>query len=50
VLLTPEKERILRLLIERIDYDGGSARLSLSFRLPGIATLASEVGTPEKAS
>jgi site-specific DNA recombinase len=50
VLLTPEKERILRLLIERIDYDGGSARLSLRFRLPGIATLSSEVGAAEKTS
>ncbi len=48
VLLTPEKERILRLLIERIDYDG--SRLSLSFRLPGVMTLASEVGATGKAS
>ncbi|HYS05520.1 MAG TPA: hypothetical protein VEW47_10045 [Candidatus Dormibacteraeota bacterium] len=48
MLLTPEKERILRLLIERIDYDGASGMLSFTFRLPGIASLTAE--TSEKAS
>src|SRR5439155_10368670 len=38
VLLTPEKERILRLLIERIDFDGATGMLSFAFRLPGIAS------------
>ena len=41
VLLAPEKERILKLLIERIDYDG--SRLAVRFR-----ALAGEVG--EEAS
>ena len=48
VLLTPEKERILGLLIDRIDYHGEHGTLSIAFRLPGIATLAAE--TAEKAS
>jgi site-specific DNA recombinase len=48
VLLTQEKERILRLLIERIDYDGATGLLSFAFRLPGIASLTAE--TAEKAS
>ena len=42
VLLTPEKERVLGLLIERIDYHGEDGTLSIAFRLPGIATLAAE--------
>ena len=42
VLLTPEKERILKLLIETIDYEGEAGTLSLAFRLPGIATLVAE--------
>ena len=37
VLLTPEKERILKLLIERIDYDG--CRLAVRFQtLPAEAS------------
>ena len=48
VLLTPEKERILRLLIDRIDYDGRTEEMSFAFRLPGIASLAAEAA--EKAS
>jgi len=42
VLLTPEKERILRLLIETIDYDGATGMLSFVFRLPGVASLIAE--------
>jgi hypothetical protein len=42
VLLTPERERILRLLIERIDYDGATGMLSFAFRLPGVASLIAE--------
>ncbi len=50
VLLTPEKERILRLLIDRIDYDGEAETMSFAFRLPGLAELASEMATAEKTS
>ncbi len=46
VLVAPEKERILKLLIERIDYDG--SRLAVRFRVQGLAALAGEIR--EKAS
>jgi site-specific DNA recombinase len=49
VLLAPEKERILRLLIERINCDGASEALSFTFRLPGVAALMAE-SKPEMAS
>jgi site-specific DNA recombinase len=41
VLLAPEKERVLQLLIEGIDYDGN--RLQVRFRITGLAALAAEV-------
>ena len=43
VLLTPEKERVLSLLIERISYDGATEELKIEFKMAGIATLASEL-------
>jgi site-specific DNA recombinase len=45
VLLTPEKERALRLLIERVDYDGGTGRLDIAWRLSGFGQLVEEVGS-----
>ncbi len=45
VLLTPERERVLNLLIERVAYDGGTGKLDIAFRLAGIATLAAEVAS-----
>ncbi len=42
-LLTPEKERVLRLLISAVRYDGSTKRLEIDFRLSGIAELAKEV-------
>jgi site-specific DNA recombinase len=48
VLLTPEKERVLRLFIERIDYDGATGTLSFAFRLPGIVDLAAETKAMER--
>ncbi len=42
VLLTPEKERVLNLLIERVSYDGRDEKLNIRFRLDGIASLAAE--------
>jgi site-specific DNA recombinase len=48
VLLTPEKERVLRLVIERIDYDGVTGMLAFVFRLPGVASLTA--GTSEMGS
>ena len=44
VLLTPEKERVLGLLIERVTYDGATQRLEITFSPAGVATLAAEVG------
>jgi site-specific DNA recombinase len=43
VLLTPEKERVLNLLIERVAFNGADGDLRIDFRLPGIAQLAAEV-------
>ena len=45
VLLTPEKERVLRLLIEKIAYDGTTKALTITFHPTGIATLAAEVAS-----
>ena len=47
VLLTPEKERVLRLLIERIDYDGGTGKLDIAWRLAGFGELADEIAGDE---
>ena len=44
VLLTPEKERVLRLLINCVRYNGETQRLDIDFRLAGITELAQEVG------
>jgi len=44
VLHTPEKERILRLLIEKVSYDGRCGELAITFRPTGIAALTGEIG------
>ena len=43
VLLTPEKERIMRILIERIEISGKSGKLAIAWRLAGFGQLAAEV-------
>jgi len=43
VLLMPEKERVLQLLIEQIDYDGN--RLDIAWRLAGFGQLVEEIGS-----
>ncbi|MCP4006749.1 MAG: recombinase family protein, partial [bacterium] len=43
VLLTPERERVLQLLIDRIDYDGGTGDLQITWRLSGFGDFAAEV-------
>jgi site-specific DNA recombinase len=45
VLLTPERERVLRLLVEKVDYDGGNGKLDISWRLAGFGQLAEEIGS-----
>jgi site-specific DNA recombinase len=47
VLTVPERERVIRMLIERIDYDGRDGSLRISYRLAGLAHLAAEVATEE---
>jgi site-specific DNA recombinase len=44
VLLTPERERVLKLLIETINYDGVTEELTIDWRLAGFGELAAEVG------
>jgi len=44
-LTTPERARVVQLLVERIDYDGGTGKLALTFRPAGVRTLAVE-GSP----
>jgi site-specific DNA recombinase len=39
-LTSAEQARIVQLLIERIDYDGGTGRLDITFRPAGVRTLA----------
>jgi len=41
VMLTPERERVLKLLIDRIDYSGGE--LAIQWRMAGFGELAAEV-------
>jgi site-specific DNA recombinase len=45
VLLAPERERVVRLLIERIDYDGGE--LKVTFSATGARLLTAEVAFAE---
>ena len=45
VLLTPEKERVLQLLIEQINFDGGAGKLEIQWRLAGFGQLAEEIGS-----
>ena len=43
VLLIPERERVLKLLIEKIEYDGESGEMTIHWRLAGFGELAAEV-------
>ena len=43
-LLTPERERVLNLLLDRVVYDAATEQMSIEFRLPGMARFAGEVG------
>ncbi len=44
VLLTPERERVLRLLIGRVEYHGADGQLNITWRLAGFGQLVEEVG------
>jgi len=43
-LLSPERERVMHLLIDRIDYNGATGQLAIQWRLTGFGQLAAEVG------
>jgi site-specific DNA recombinase len=47
--LTPrEQTRIVQLLVERIDFDGGKGKVAITFRPSGIRTLAAEIADQRK--
>ena len=49
-LLFPlEQERLIRLLIDRIDFDGEASKIEMTFRPAGIMTLAGEINQNEEA-
>ena len=48
VLFPMEKERVIRMLIDRIDYDGRSSKLAIEFAASGIQALAGEVGSAKE--
>ena len=50
ILHTPEKERILRLLLETVTCDGRTEDLTITFRPTGIADLSAEMGGTEETS
>jgi site-specific DNA recombinase len=50
VLLTPERERVVRLLIKRIDYAGSTGELTLTFSATGARLLAADVATAESTT
>jgi hypothetical protein len=47
--LTPERQaRVLRQLIERVDYDGGAGKLAITLRSEGTSAIASELNAEAK--
>ena len=50
VLLTPERERIVRLLIDRVDYAGASRELKFTFSATGAKLLAADLASAESTS
>src|SRR5262249_958461 len=41
-LTSRERARVVQLLIERIDYDGGTGKIGITFAPAGVQTLAAE--------
>jgi site-specific DNA recombinase len=48
-LTTLERARVMQLLIETIDYDGGTGSLGITFRPGGVRTLATETTATAEA-
>jgi len=46
-LTSHEQTRIVQLLVERVDYDGATGKVSITFHPNGIKTLADELATQE---
>jgi site-specific DNA recombinase len=44
-----EQARLIRLLVERVDYDGAQGSVAITFRPGGIKTLAAEHDHQEAA-
>jgi len=44
-----EQERVVRLLVERVEYDGKAGEVAITFRPAGIKTLAIEAGHEVKS-
>jgi site-specific DNA recombinase len=47
VLLTPERERVVRLLIEQVRYDGATGTLRFAFSPAGFSLLAADLASAE---
>lgn len=45
MLLSPERERVVRLLIDRVDYDGAGGELKITFSPTGATLLAAKVAS-----
>jgi site-specific DNA recombinase len=50
VLLSPERERVVRLLIDRVDYTGTSGELKITFSATGARHLAADLSSAESTS
>ena len=49
-LLSRERARVVQLLVQRVDYDGSSGKMAITFHPIGIKTLASELTESEDAA
>jgi hypothetical protein len=45
VVLTPERERIVRLLIDRVDYHGANGELRITFSPTGAKLMTAEIAS-----
>jgi hypothetical protein len=45
VLLVPERERVLRLVLDRVSYDGRTREMKIAWRLAGLGQLEAEVAS-----
>jgi hypothetical protein len=50
VLLSPERERVVRLLIDSVDYHGANGELKITFSATGVRHLVADVASAESTS